>query len=437
MSALIRSSYIALFLVVCSCALYVGCVDKKGVPKALDGLQSEFDTHRLPALRCAEKQAALAQANLDFARYEASRGEVVPAVRALKVVRANIDEAVEIIGDRQECFGIYDRDGDGIVDSEDNCPDVFNPDQADMDGDGVGDACDPDIDGDGIPNEEDNCPYVYNPDQTDTSGDGVGDACSDDRDGDGIPDNEDNCPDVPNPDQKDTDGDGVGDACDPDIDGDGILNEDDNCPYVPNPDQADMDGDGIGDACDPDIDGDGIPNEEDNCPHVYNPDQADLDGDGVGDACDPDIDGDGFLNEDDLCPRVPGSDQGCPAQDSLVVVTDTQIEIKEQIQFRLNRYDITGDRSFEILRDVGDVLKENEHLKVRVEGHTDSQGKASYNMKLSDGRANSVRTWLIEYGIASDRLISVGRGEDHPIDTNSTREGRQNNRRVEFHILND
>ncbi len=262
-----------------------------------------------------------------------------------------------------------DYDGDGILNKDDNCPGVPNPDQADTDGDGWGDACDlcpddpakiepgvcgcgvedVDTDSDGLMDCVDNCPGVYNPDQYDYDGDGVGDECDNcpyddnpdqaDADGDGLGDICDNCPDAYNPDQADSDWDGFGDACDncpdyhnpeqTDTDGDGIGDVCDNCPYDDNPDQADADGDEVGDACDNcptvynwdqwDPDGDGVGYECDNCPYDDNPDQADADGDGVGDVCDncPDVsnpeqyddDGDGLGNACDNCPYAYNPDQ--------------------------------------------------------------------------------------------------------------------------------
>ncbi len=150
---------------------------------------------------------------------------------------------------------VDDYDNDGVLDNFDNCPEWPNrPDpstglQSDIDGDGLGDPCDPDIDDDGVPNEEDNCLYVYNPDQADDNNNLIGDACEVDFDNDGVPSTTDNCPRTPNPGQEDTDGDGIGDDCDTDIDGDGVPNVIDNCPFVPNPDQEDTNGNGIGDAC--------------------------------------------------------------------------------------------------------------------------------------------------------------------------------------------
>ena len=87
---------------------------------------------------------------------------------------------------------------------------------------------------------------------------------------------------------------------------------------------------------------------------------------------------------------------------------------------------------FGVLNSVGKVLTEYDKTVVEVAGHTDSTGSDSYNMQLSQRRANTVGEYLYTQGIMDQRIISVGMGEHHPIADNSTPEGRQLNRRVEI-----
>ncbi|MDC3236834.1 thrombospondin type 3 repeat-containing protein, partial [Candidatus Poseidoniaceae archaeon] len=106
-----------------------------------------------------------------------------------------------------------------------------------------------DTDGDGIIDTLDNCPTTNNSDQSDLDQDGLGDVCDGDTDGDGLADADDAFPNDPT-EQSDLDGDGVGDNTDADDDGDGVADANDNCPLIANSDQADLDGNGVGTACD-------------------------------------------------------------------------------------------------------------------------------------------------------------------------------------------
>lgn len=134
----------------------------------------------------------------------------------------------------------------------------------------------PDDDGDGVGNHIDNCPSTPNSDQADNDGDGIGDACDDDDDNDGILDINDNCQFTANADQADDNGDGIGNICD--VDNDTILNDDDNCPNTPNTAQDDFDGDGLGDLCDDDDDNDGILDVNDSCKNTPLGDAIDVNG---------------------------------------------------------------------------------------------------------------------------------------------------------------
>ena len=258
-----------------------------------------------------------------------------------------------------------------------------------------------------------------------------GDECGIDSDLDGIMDGKDKCPEEP----EDYDGDRDDDGCpDMDTDGDGIDDDKDNCPKLP----EDLDGYHDDDGCpDVDNDGDGIRDKLDQCPMK----PEDRDGFEDIDGCpDPDNDQDKILDVNDNCPMQPEDydgdqdEDGCPDLYEKIVVKRDRIELKQKVYFATARAKILP-QSFDVLMEVADVLLKQPDLNVRIEGHTDSRGGARYNKSLSQKRADSVKAFLVAAKVEGSRCIAVGYGEEVPIDSNDSKDGRARNRRVEFHII--
>ncbi len=102
------------------------------------------------------------------------------------------------------------------------------------------------------------------------------------------------------------------------------------------------------------------------------------------------------------------------------------------IYFNTNE-SIIKPESYRVLKEVAEYLKENPDVNIQVIGHTDDQGEANFNQKLSEGRAMAVvRSLSYQFGVDETRLRSTGKGESEPVDDNTTISGRANNRRVEF-----
>ena len=130
----------------------------------------------------------------------------------------------------------------------------------------------------------------------------------------------------------------------------------------------------------------------------------------------------------------------CAAEEEIVRNFEL-LKVGEKIVLRgiefSNGSTIVGDKSYSILNEVVRILNENPTAEIEIACHTDSIGGELYNLAISKLRANLVRQYLIDHGIASDRLISNGYGSSMPIASNSTPEGRAKNRRIELHVLGE
>ncbi len=220
-----------------------------------------------------------------------------------------------------------------------------------------------------------------------------------------------------------------------DGDGDGIPDEADRCPTEP----EDMDGFEDEDGCpDLDDDQDGIPDAQDRCPR----EPEDMDGFEDEDGC-PDLDNDqdGILDHLDKCPNEAETlngeddDDGCPdvTTEQAFEVTCVGVDL-ETIHFGYADAKLTPG-SLPVLDRMARILTSATYItKVRIEGHTDARGSKEFNLELSRRRSEAVRDYLVQEGVAPERLEAAAMGEQAAIADNTTAEGRRKNRRVAFII---
>ncbi len=210
-----------------------------------------------------------------------------------------------------------------------------------------------------------------------------------------------------------------------DSDEDGVPDVFDDCPDEP--------GDGE-DGCptERDSDGDGLPDDRDRCPKEWS--------DNPGGCPLPDNDGDGIMNNDDQCPDQAENynkfrdRDGCP--DERPQELDDFDGVIRGITFASGKDKIRSS-SYKVLKKAIRVLNKYPELRVEIVGHTDSVGSRSSNVELSERRAAAVKQYLVDSGIDTSRIETKGLGPDEPIADNDTKKGRSDNRRIEFHLLDE
>lgn len=286
----------------------------------------------------------------------------------------------------------------------------------------------PDLDGDGLSNRLERS-IGTNPRNADS-------------DGDSLTDGKEYHTYKTNPLNRDTDGDGLGDGAEAlvhgtdalktDTDGDGLSDFAEINQYNTSPTKADTDDDGLSDGAeinqyktDPrvaDTDGDGLSDGDEVNKHKTDPLKQDTDGGTIAD---------GLEVERGTNPLDPADDMpATPPPQVLIFELDKPV-VLPGIQFEFNKAVIRPE-SESILIQAYTSLKDHPEIVVEISGHADAVGSDSYNQELSARRAESVRQWMINKGIAANRMTAVGFGESRPIASNETDEGRTKNRRIEF-----
>lgn len=160
-------------------------------------------------------------------------------------------------------------------------------------------------------------------------------------------------------------------------------------------------------------------------------------------AQDGDEDGDGVFDRRDRCPDTPANTpvdhHGCPLPQYPASVKPAEpvqtevITLDDAVLFAFNKSDLTPAGQSQLDSLMG-KLQSADVVSIKVIGYTDNVGSQTYNQALSERRASSVAAYLLNRGLAPDKLTSEGKGESQPVADNETEEGRAKNRRVELRI---
>jgi len=266
----------------------------------------------------------------------------------------------------------------------------------------------PDSDHDRVSDDEDTCLSTPKGARVDRMG------CALDTDGDGVFDGFDKCPDTPFEALVDASG------CPTDSDGDGIFDGVDRCDDTPRSIIADSTG------CPRDTDNDGVPDYMDSC--AVTPAGALVDEIG----CPKDSDEDGVYDGIDLCPKTPSgfvvNEVGCPfvmpvEQEVIYDAYDTGLNLRAAAMQKLDN--------------IAERLRAYSYRKVEIGVYTDSEGSAPYNVNRGYRVAEKVMEVLIARGVIEEQLELKGYGENNPVASNATEDGKRRNRRIVFQYIGE